>query len=309
VTLTTDPIRSRTALDPLPRDEPIAEDDAIAVTCGACGTRQRASGRAGGYTCDQCGSVWRVLRCRECRQASVILDGVTSCPRCGHDHRPATPPAGALPAWLSEPAPLSVWIGGVKYLGGYAGHDESVPAIGLLLDRRGIHARAFAEVFIIPWTSVHAMEIEGTVDISERLSMSRLVALGASTWVTSIAYLTVRSDLGDAIFEVDGLGPPELRARLSRVLQGLEPADLPAQPIALERVERAEPAELDVDPTVATDVPLEVLLVDALWKLAKLRDGGLLGPAEVSVLRARLLARLEEAGPGTGEDGGPLLRV
>lgn len=310
MTLTThDPLRTRAPLEPRPPGEPIADDDAVVVTCGACGTRQRASGRAGGYTCEQCGSVWRVLRCRECRQVSVILDGVTSCPRCGHDHRPASRPDGALPAWLSDPAPLSVWIGGVKYLGGYAGRDEAVPAIGLLLDRRGIHARAFAEVFTIPWTSVHAMEIEGAVDISERLSVSRIVALGASTWVTSVAYLTVRTDRGDAIFEVEGLGPPELRARLSRVLQGLKPAELPAQPIALERVERAEPAGLDVDPMATVDAPLEVLIVDALWKLAKLRDGGLLGPAEVAVLRARLLARIEDRAPETGEDGGPLLRV
>jgi hypothetical protein len=251
-----------------------------------------------------------VLRCRECRQASVILDGVTTCPRCGHEHRPASRAVtGARPAWLTDPAPLSVWIGGVKYLGGYAGRDDAVPALGLLFDRRGIHARAFAEVFTIPWTSVRALEIEGAVDISERLSVSRLVALGASTWVTSIAYLTVRTDRGDAIFEVEGLGPPELRARLSRVLQGLAPNELPAQPIALERVERAEPKALDVDPMRTTDAPLEVLVVDALWKLSKLRDGGLLGPAEVSVLRARLLGCIEDPAPGTDEGDGPLLRV
>jgi len=310
VTLTThDPLSTHGTLEPQPPDAPIADDDAIVVTCSACGTRQRASGRAGGYTCEHCGSRWRVLRCRECRQVSIILDGVTSCPRCGHDHRPAPSQGGSVPAWLNDPAPLSVWIGGVKYLGGYAGRDEAVPAIGLLLDRRGIHARAFAEVFTIPWASVRAMEIEGAVDISERLSVSRVVALGASTWVTRVAYLTVRTELGDAIFEVEGLGPPELRARLSRVLQGLAPADLPAQPIALERVERAEPAALDVDPTTTFEAPLEVLIVDALWKLAKLRDGGLLGPAEVAVLRARLLARVESPAPETGEDGGPLLHV
>ena len=64
---------------------------------------------------------------------------------------------------------------------------------------------------------------------------------------------------------------------------------------------------LAVDP-VATDAPLEVLLVDALWKLAQLRDAGRLGADDIAVLRARLLARLPAAGHH-GPDGGPLLRV
>jgi predicted RNA-binding Zn-ribbon protein involved in translation (DUF1610 family) len=356
-----DPLRMRSTViggtvDPQqaldgPNDvEPVVDEDTIIVTCSACGTRQGAAGRAGGYTCRTCGSDWRVLRCRGCRQASVVLDGVTECPRCHHEHRPADrSPASRLPSWLTDPNPLSVWLGGVKYLGGHADRDQPVSSAGLLLDRRGIHLRAFAELFTIPWSTVQSVKIEGPADISERITVSRLVALGASTWVTSVAYLTVHTAQGDAIFEIDGLGPPELRARLSRVLQGLDRSGARRAPVALERdapapasvsgsvvappeapaaprepamapapasasasapvsvPERNEPSALEIDPS-SLNAPIDVLVVDALWKLSKLRDGGMLHPDEVSVLRSRLLARVtrDDQDP---DDAGPLLRV
>src|SRR5207344_936050 len=66
--------------DPPADLEPQVDEDTIIVTCAACDTRQGASGRAAGYTCRTCGTEWRVLRCRGCRQASVVLEGVTDCP-------------------------------------------------------------------------------------------------------------------------------------------------------------------------------------------------------------------------------------
>jgi hypothetical protein len=181
-------------------DEPVAGGDTVVVTCGACDHRQRASGRAPGYTCDHCGSIWRVLRCRGCRQVSVVLDGVTECPGCGRSHGTPTRPAPSVPAWVVDPTPLSIWLGGARYLGGHTARDQPITAAGLLLDRRGIHVRAFADLFTIPWSSVRGVEIEGPMEISERLTMSRLVAMGASTWVTTLSYLTVRTPQGDAIF-------------------------------------------------------------------------------------------------------------
>jgi hypothetical protein len=139
---------------------------------------------------------------------------------------------------------------------------------------------------------VRGLAIEGPLDISERISMPRLVALGATTWATTLSYLTVHTWRGDAIFEIEGLAPPELRARLSRVLQGLEEsAPPPAPEPAPITIERGEPTPLMIDPAT-TDAPLEVLVVDALWKLAQLRDGGLLDPDDIAALRTRLLARL-----------------
>ncbi len=193
-----------------------AGHDELVVTCSACGERQHASGRALGYTCRSCGSDWRVMRCQGCRSASVVLAGVSACPRCGHDHRvrprAVTP---RQPSWLTEPDPLSVWIGGVKYLGGHAERDQPVSSGGLLLDRRGVHLRAFAELLSIRWDTVRGIDIEGPQDISERLTLARLRSLGATTWALQVAYLTVHTTNGDAIFEVNGLAPPELHARLS----------------------------------------------------------------------------------------------
>lgn len=292
---------------------PAETDDVLDVTCAACGTRQSVSGRALGYTCRRCGSDWRVLRCRDCRSASVVLAGISTCPRCGHDHQPRPRAiAPRPPSWLTEPDPLSVWIGGVKYLGGHAERDQPVPSAGLLLDRRGIHLRAFAELFSIRWDRVRGIDIEGPQDISERLSVTRLRSLGATTWALQVAYLTIHTANGDAIFEVDGLGPPELHARLSRVLQGLQRAEPTAAPITIERpsapaapVAAPPPPELlTIDPE-HSDAPLEVLVIDALWKLAHLRDAGLLDAAEVHTLRSQLLARI----PAPANVGGPLLHV
>lgn len=331
-------------------------DDVIVVTCAACGTHQAASGRAGGYTCESCGTEWGVLRCRACRRASVVLAGTTECAHCGHDRAEARAVEPARPRWLTEPDPLSVWIGGVRYLGGHADRDQPLTSAGLLLDRRGIHLRAFKELLSMPWSSVRGIAIEGPADISERLTVSRLHELGAQTWAVQVAYLTVSTEDGDAIFEVDGLGPPELHARLSRVLQGLQRSEHPPAPIVLERptpvtvpapvpVEATLEAPFDapfetpfetpfeapfeppapvafgetpdpwptapdiapIDPATS-DAPLEVLVVDALWKLARVREAGLLDDEQTAILRAQLIARvpgLTAAAPAVG----PLLRV
>jgi hypothetical protein len=322
-------------------------DDTIVVTCAVCDTCQHASGRSLGYTCHTCGSAWRVLRCRGCVKASIVLDGVVTCPRCGHDHGAARRESSTRAAtWLNFPNPLSVWFGGVKYLGGHILRDQPVGTAGLLLDRRGIHLRAFTELFSIRWETVLGIDIEGPQDIAERMTTTRLLALGATTWALAVSYLTVHTENGDAVFEVDGLGPPELHARLSRVLQGLKQAERPPAPIAIER--HPEPAaiappepepememEMEIEPIsdpgwltepVVTrrspdplapmaldpersDAPIEVLVVDALWKLAHLREVGLLSEAEMSTLRTSLLARLPGATAASAVDPGPLLHV
>ena len=339
-------VPARNLTHPEPSREPATApgDDSIIVTCGACNSRQQASGTASGFTCSVCGSEWRVLRCRDCRSASIVLAGVRTCPRCGHQHRvrggSVRPDAAS---WLTDPEPLSVWLGGVKYLGGHASHSGTVPSAGLLLDRRGIHLRAFKELLSIQWDSVVGVDIEGPLDIADRLSMSKLLELGASTWAMQVAYLTVRTTNGDAIFEIDGLAPPELHARLSRVLQGLRKAE-PARPtIGIERpapvvdlreeatlapprpapeavaapeaVRTPEPAPepapadasvLTLDPQ-RTEAPVEAVVIDALWKLAQLHDRGLVSEDEHSMLRAGLMARLPELAGDAGR--APLLRV
>lgn len=346
------PARNLTPPEPTPEPTTPPGDDSIIVTCGACNSRQQASGTASGFTCSVCGSEWRVLRCRDCRSASIVLAGVRTCPRCGHQHRvrggSVRPDAAS---WLTDPEPLSVWLGGVKYLGGHAGHTGTLTSAGLLLDRRGIHLRAFKELLSIQWDSVAGVDIEGPLDIADRLSMSKLLELGASTWAMHVAYLTVRTSNGDAIFEIDGLAPPELHARLSRVLQGLRKVEPERRTIGIERPApvvdlREEPAPpapapepvrapepvpapeavrapepladtglqpsangdspvLPLDPQ-RTEAPLEAVVIDALWKLAQLRDRGLVSDDEHSVLRGGLMARLTEL-----EDAGrgPLLRV
>jgi predicted RNA-binding Zn-ribbon protein involved in translation (DUF1610 family) len=316
------------SIDPSARDRAIPDQDVIEVTCAACNTRQTASGRALGYSCRTCGSDWRVLRCKGCRKASIVLAGISVCPRCGHDHhaRPRQVTA-RQPSWLTEPDPLSVWIGGVRYLGGHGDRVQPLSSAGLLLDRRGIHLRAFSELFTMRWDTVRGIDIEGPQDITERLTVARLKTLGATTWALKVAYLTVHTANGDAIFEVDGLGPPELHARLSRVLQGLQRAEPTTAPITIERPRAggtdlppvtepapvpstpSRPEPLTIDPS-AGNAPIEILVIDALWKLAHLREVGLLDDGEVRELRSQLLARLpSDSGIARGTAAGPLLHV
>jgi predicted RNA-binding Zn-ribbon protein involved in translation (DUF1610 family) len=314
-----------------------SHEDVVDVTCGACGARQHASGRALGYRCEGCGADWQVLRCAGCRKASVVAAGDRGCPRCGHDHRGDELAARrARPRWLTEPNPLSVWLGGVRYLGGHRDHDGPVRNAGLLLDARGIHLRAFRELFSVEWESVRGVAIEGPADISDRLSLQRLLDLGAQTWITQVAYLTVQTTTGDAIFEVDGVGPPELHARLSRVLQGLQRREHPPAPIVIERppaapdpepeVQAVAPAKVTPPPAPAaapdvapahqalmpdletSGVPIEVFVVDALWKLAQIRDAGMVDEHVAATLRAELLALVPALG-APSPTSGPLLRV
>jgi hypothetical protein len=280
---------------------------------------------------------------------SLVIAGSTACPQCGHEHpRPHLEPAQRSRKWLVEPEPLSVWLGGVKYLGGHAERNEPIAIAGLLLDRRGIHLRAFSELFSIAWDNVAGISIEGPIEISERLTTSRLLALGATTWAMSVSYLTVRTAQGDAIFEVGGMAPPQVHARLSRVLQGLQRTDSPPAPVTIERRESVTPdaqsfvAEprvaveprldlearvdvvdlgrrevADIEPHTPIDIdlerseaPLEVLVIDGLWKLSRLQELGMLNETEVSLLRTRLLARVaDEPTAGPGPNPGPLLHV
>jgi hypothetical protein len=175
---------------------------------------------------------------------------------------------------------------------------------------------------------VRGIDIEGPQDISERLTVTHLKSLGAATWALQVAYLTIHTTHGDAIFEVDGLGPPELHARLSRVLQGLQKAEPASRTITIDRpparpapsTPPPEPAPspqpvaeagyepLTIDPATS-DAPLEVLVIDALWKLAQVRDAGLLDDVQVGAFRAQLMARLPSDANGAGSGTGPLLHV
>ena len=336
--------------DPEPLDTDWVTDvrpaarDTVVVTCGACNGRQRAPGDARGFTCESCATDWDVLRCRGCRAVSLVIAGSTACPQCAHEHpRPHLEPAQRQRRWLIEPEPLSVWLGGVKYLGGHAERKDPITVAGLLLDRRGIHLRAFSELFSIAWDHVLGISIEGPIEISERLTTSRLLALGATTWAMSVSYLTVRTAQGDAIFEVGGMAPPQVHARLSRVLQGLQRSDAPPAPVTIERgesftpdtksfvapeprpdlearidvveIERHEAADIEPHTPIDLDLahseaPLEVLVIDGLWKLSRLQELGMLNETEVSLLRTRLLAHVTgdpTTVPGLGE--GPLLHV
>lgn len=366
----------------------------LPVVCKRCGTAQHAPSRAQGYTCYACGTSWWAIRCPSCQRASVVRADTLRCPHCGHEPHGKRHDRQPTPVAPPDTRP-SVWIGGVRYLGGHPFHDGPLLAAGLLLDRRGVQARAFGDVFTIPWSSVRSVEVEGPVEVSARLTMARLAQAGGAAWAVRVSYLTVATDRGDAIFEIRGLNPPELRAKLGRVLDAFgigrrelvvggsvvpargdqptpaeaeraaaepeptaaEAEHAAAEPLVAEREDAdaepepmgpapvfdltGEPAaglaaearippsppsepvpdtprrERQVEPLVLVGVPeseashaidtrgprpsepvssmdtpvapLEVMVVDSLWKLSHIRDRGLLTDSEVDDLRERLL--------------------
>lgn len=282
----------------------IVPSDPIAVACGECGNVQDAPGGAGGYTCWSCGTPWRVRRCRSCLRASVVRSGSTACARCGHDQRVV--PVDPVPAWVEDPTPLGIWLGGVKYLGGRRGYERPVLGAGLLFDRRGIHVRAFHDVFRIPWSEVRAVGIEAPEEISQRLSMGRLASAGAAAWTLRVSYLTVETTGGAPIFEVAGLNSPQLRAKLARVLQAFDRPPSAALVPSSGGATRG-PAVPESPNGSDADAPVPILVVDALCKLARLRELGLLDAAELRLLRGRLLGSLDRAVvpvPAEPESGG-----
>lgn len=187
--------------------------DRVTVRCRSCGNEQQAAGDAGGFECGECGTAWRVHRCRACRRASIVLTGTTSCPRCGAEHG------------LGRPTPAVPAAGG-KVIGGS----------------------------IVPGAQVPTLEP------------------------------------ADPTPAVPTLDPVVM-------------ASSAVAPVVVEPVEALAHKPLDLIPDA--EIPLPVLVADALWKLSRLREQGMIDEDEVHLLRDQVLGVLLPAALGPADDALP----
>ena len=171
-----------------------------------------------------------------------------------------------------------------QYLGGWSGHTKTYTGMSkkiLRVDSEGVSLAAFKTIFTIPWSVIVALEVEGPEQASQRVTVTRALAVGvfalAAKKKSKAAVLIVRTQDGEeALFQTEKYTAPELRTKLTpfisqlRVAQAQSPAP----------VEAAKPSGVDSDP------------VEQIRKLGELRDQGLLTPEEFEAKKTELLGRL-----------------
>ena len=172
-----------------------------------------------------------------------------------------------------------------QYLGGWSGHTKTYTGMSkkiLRVDTNGVSLVAFKTIFTIPWSVIVALEVEGPEQASQRVTVTRALAVGvfalAAKKKSKAAVLIVRTQDGEeALFQTEKYTAPELRTKLTpfisqlRVAQAQSPAPVEAA---------AKPSGVDSDP------------VEQIRKLGELRDQGLLTPEEFEAKKTELLGRL-----------------
>ena len=172
-----------------------------------------------------------------------------------------------------------------QYLGGWSGHTKTYTGMSkkiLRVDTNGVSLVAFKTIFTIPWSVIVALEVEGPEQASQRVTVTRALAVGvfalAAKKKSKAAVLIVRTPDGEeALFQTEKYTAAELRTKLTpfisqlRVAQAQSPAPVEAA---------AKPSGVDSDP------------VEQIRKLGELRDQGLLTPEEFEAKKTELLGRL-----------------
>jgi hypothetical protein len=176
------------------------------------------------------------------------------------------------------PAVKRVTVSYTNYLGGHPIHPKKHTGGVLRFEADGVHMRAFRDLFVIPWTDVEGLFVEGSEEIQRRVTAGRLLTLGAFAFaakkkIPNSAYVTVTTKDGDAIFVCTKTGPHAIKAKLTSAIRWVEEHKPSARP-------NAEPS-----------LPATASIADELAKFAKLRDDGILSAEEFDAQKAKLLGQ------------------
>ena len=185
-----------------------------------------------------------------------------------------THPFGPDDPWWRDPhLDLGIALPGGVYLAGPDRSIEPETAVYVSVVNAGVTVRlpiaprVGERRFLIPWSRIGSLEIEGVDQVRSRPSVGAVLVFGVlglfarSTEVE--AFLTVKADGGDYSFGIAGMLPTTLRATLSP---------------ALDLIGRhAEPSVLQSDPT------------SLLRNLASLRDDGIITQSEFEAKKAEIL--------------------
>jgi hypothetical protein len=106
----------------------------------------------------------------------------------------------------------------MKYLGGHPGREKATTCT-VTIDDDGVRARVVRNFIDVPWSEVRAVEVDGPDEVQRRVTATRLLATGLFAFAFKkakrLAYLTITTDDGEAIFETDDFTPQELQAKVS----------------------------------------------------------------------------------------------
>lgn len=116
----------------------------------------------------------------------------------------------------------------MKYLGGHPGREKATTCT-VTIDDDGVRARIIRNFLEVPWSQVRAVEVDGPDEVRRRVTATRLLATGLFAFAIKkkarLAYLTVTTVDGEAIFETDDFTPEELRAKVSWAATRLSSSD------------------------------------------------------------------------------------
>lgn len=117
----------------------------------------------------------------------------------------------------------------MKYLGGHPGREKATTCTVTIDDDDGVRARIIRNFLEVPWSQVRAVEVDGPDEVRRRVTATRLLATGLFAFAIKkkarLAYLTVTTVDGEAIFETDDFTPEELRAKVSWAATRLSSSD------------------------------------------------------------------------------------
>lgn len=119
-----------------------------------------------------------------------------------------------------ERAPLTRLVN-ARYLGSHPGVADSIQGVAIEFRDDGVAFVPRGKPKFVSWAAVEKVEVLDAEQFQQRVTLTRLVALGplGLLWPkkTVFAYLVVTDDRGDWVFSVPGLSSAELRLGLARL--------------------------------------------------------------------------------------------
>jgi len=114
------------------------------------------------------------------------------------------------------------------YLGGHPIHEKHSGG-GLMLNAAGVHFRGFRELFVIPWSDVIDIAVEGTgkPHSSTKVVPIPFAVVVSKKRVSQTSRVIVTTAQGDAIFECTKMGPDAVAAKLTPAAQWFSAGSAP----------------------------------------------------------------------------------
>ncbi len=110
-------------------------------------------------------------------------------------------------------------LSNVAYYGGHPSFDKTADGAVVVIDDGGIHFQTIREQFVIPWSDVKVLSVDGPEKTEKRVVLARFLLWGwfafAAKRTTTDVYLSVETAKYSVGFKVPHTAAAELRVKLS----------------------------------------------------------------------------------------------